>query len=111
MFQATELIESEEAVTISYGPVVGVDGNVLARCSEILASRTHGFVYKCAAALAEILRTTTRASDDNSEAMDSIESYITSGWLAAEEALIEQSKMFGKAMSDMSIQSIAQLVQ
>jgi hypothetical protein len=115
-FRATELIKSHEAVTISYGPVVGVDGNVQDRRSEILASRTHGFVCKCAACLAEEARATTRANDDDSEATDFIENYITSGLLTAEEALleskgatenIEQSRMFGKAMSDTSIQSIA----
>jgi hypothetical protein len=118
-FRATTFIKAHEAVTISYGPVVGVDGNVHERRSEILASRTHTFVCRCVACLAEeeaIAKTTTTANDSDAEATDFIENYITSGSCTAEEALsqskgspdnIIRSRLFGKAMSDTFMQSIA----
>jgi hypothetical protein len=118
MFRATAFIKAHDAVTISYGPVVCVDGNVHERRSEILASRTHTFVCQCVACLAEeeaMARTTATANDSDAEAMNFIESYITSGKCTAEVALFQskcatdnivQSRIFGKAMSDTSIQSI-----
>jgi hypothetical protein len=119
-FRATEPIKAHEAVTISYGPVVGVDGNFLERRSEILASRTHGFVCNCTACLAEEVRATTGDDDDDDhedlEAVSFIEMYITSGTLTAEEALLKsrsapesvlQSRFFRQAMSDTSMQSIS----
>jgi hypothetical protein len=118
-FRATAFIKAHEAVTISYGPVVGVDGNVHERRSEILASRTHTFVCQCVACLAEeevIATTTATANDSDAEATQFIESYITSGNCTAEVALFQskcapdnivQSRLFGKAMSDTFIQSIA----
>mmetsp|Transcript_8526 Transcript_8526/g.14144 ORF Transcript_8526/g.14144 Transcript_8526/m.14144 type:complete len:410 (-) Transcript_8526:305-1534(-) len=121
-FRATESIKANEAVTISYGPVVGVDGDFLERRSEILASRTHGFVCNCAACLVEEAKATTANEDDDDddhedlEATNFIEKYITSGSLTAEEALLKsslapesivQSRMFRQAMSDTSMQSIS----
>jgi hypothetical protein len=118
-FRATAFIKAHEAVTVSYGPVAGVDGNVHERRCEILASRTHTFVCQCVACLAEeeaIARTTATANDSDAEATDFIESYITSGNCTAEVALFQskcapdnivRSRLFGKAMSDTSIQSIA----
>jgi hypothetical protein len=45
MFRATKAIKAHEAVTISYGPVVGVDGNVHQRRQELLES--HSLSMRC----------------------------------------------------------------
>ena len=113
-FRATKSIKAHEAITISYGPVVGVDGNVHQRREEILES--HCFHCQCAACVAETtaIAATTNSADDF-EAMEFIENVIVGGNFTASEALqkamnapenIVQSSMFGKAMADTSIQSI-----
>jgi hypothetical protein len=124
-FRATEFIPSHQAITISYGPVAGVDGNFQGRRAELLASRTHTFVCQCVACVAEEARSPAAAAAaainddhdnvDDIEAMDFVESYIISGDLTAEEALLKskyapenivQSRIFGNAMSDTSRQTI-----
>jgi hypothetical protein len=116
--RATECIQAHDAVTISYGPIVGVDGNFLERRSQILASRTHGFVCTCALCLAEEAKVNNNDDEDHDDlgATYFIESYITSGNLTAEEALLKsksapesvvRSRRFHQAMSDTSVQSIS----
>jgi hypothetical protein len=113
-FRATKPIKAHEAVTISYGPVVGVDGNVHQRREEILSS--HCFHCQCASCVVETTTNMTTDSADDFEAMEFIEDVIVGGNYGASEALtksmnapenIAQSSMFGKAMTDTSIQSIA----
>lgn len=117
-FRATKQIKANEVVTISYGPVVGVDGSVHQRREELLSS--HSFHCQCTACVAEatadMTMTTTTASADDFEALEFIQDVIVGGNYGALEALqkstnapenIKQSSMFGKAMTDTSMQSIA----
>lgn len=105
-------------ITISYGPIAGVDGDFRQRRSDINALGTHDFVCQCAACISEETTSSSSSStNDEIEATAFIETYITSGNLTAEEALLQsklgapdsivQSKEFGKAMSDTSIQTIS----
>mmetsp|Transcript_21876 Transcript_21876/g.35808 ORF Transcript_21876/g.35808 Transcript_21876/m.35808 type:complete len:404 (-) Transcript_21876:214-1425(-) len=115
-FRATKPIQADEAITISYGPVVGVDDHGCSslhhRKEELLAS--HGFHCQCTVCITE--ETTRITSSDDFEAMQFIERVIVGNNYTASEALQEatnapinilRSGMFGKAMTDTSLQVIA----
>ena len=113
-------IPKHEAVTISYGPLVGVDGAVRDRRASIRASGTQSFECRCAACLEEDEE--ERQADGDSSGIDAaamlfIDSYITGGQTTAEEALAASQRLlrrdgagssrhFSKAMSDTSLQTI-----
>ena len=119
--RAIASIQKDEAVTISYGPLVGVNGSVRDRRAAIRASGTQSFECRCSACLKE-----EKEIDDSSgidaAAMLFIETHITGGQTTAEEALVASQKFFhdsapassrhfGKAMSDTSLQIIPHHVQ
>ncbi|KAI2498058.1 methyltransferase [Fragilaria crotonensis] len=89
-FRAIQSIQAHQAITISYGPVVGVDGNVHRRREEILDS--HCFVCECTSCFTETASTTTLVcSADDYEALEFIDSTIIGRNFTAGEAL-KQSK-------------------
>ena len=115
-FRATKSIRKHESVTISYGPVVGVDGNMHERRKDILES--HHFHCKCSACESEATAPMAMytSSADDFEAMEFIDNVIIGGNFTARGALeksehvpanIFKSTIFGKAMSDTSLQTIA----
>ena len=111
-------IPKHEAVTISYGPLVGVDGAVRDRRAAIRTSGTQSFECRCTACLDEEQQPINGdCSDRDAAALLFIDSYITGGQTTAEEALAasqrllhddaaSSSRHFGKAMSDTSLQTI-----
>jgi hypothetical protein len=113
-FRAIRSIQAHQAVTISYGPVVGVDGNVHCRREEILDS--HFFVCECYSCFTETASTAALScSAHDYEALEFINSTIIGGVFTAGEALkqseampssVLRSSMFGKAMADTSTQLI-----
>jgi SET domain len=116
-FRAINSIQAHQAVTISYGPVAGIDGNVHHRREEILDS--HCFVCECTSCVTETtaMADLSISSADDYEALEFIEGTILGGDFTAAEALekseaiplnILRSSMFGKAMADISIQLIGQ---
>lgn len=114
-FRAINSIQAHQAVTISYGPVVGIDGNVHRRREEILDS--HCFVCECPSCVTEATSIITLSSSaDDYEALEFIDRILLGEAFTAAEALEKsetvpnttlRSSMFGKAMTDTSMQLIA----
>jgi hypothetical protein len=114
--RAIQPIQADEVVTISYGPIVGVDGTVQDRRAALLES--HQFVCECTACVSEITNNTNNnntADDDDATTMAFIDEVLISGHCTASEALqrsihapprVLQPPLFRKAMRDTAIQSI-----
>jgi hypothetical protein len=115
-FRATKSIRKHKSVTISYGPVVGVDGGMHDRRKDILES--HRFHCRCSMCESEATAPMAMytSSADDFEAMEFIDNVIVGGNFTATEALeksenvpanIMKTSMFGKAMTDTSLQTVA----